>query len=356
MMELGGHPRPRLRAATLLFTVTACVSPTVVVSPATATIATATAATPGSTIRLGDRPTLPAGHVVLRPTTTSVGATTIAWARLGAGTPLILLNGTASPMADWDPALLAALSRRREVIVFDYPGLGSSGPAATKFTFADMADSVASLIEATGIGRTDVLGWSMGGFVAQELLRRHPDLVRRAVLAATNPGGSAATLGPKWVQDIDSDPDAGLGAYFRTNYPRTRCAQRSARGFVRRVNAAIKAGRYPPSDVPATTAAAMVAAEDQWLNSDSNWAALRRIRQPVMLMTGADDLVTPARNSRVIARRVPGASLLSFRGAGHSFLFQDPRLVANETLRFLDSRVGQVRLRRSVETACSRAG
>lgn len=334
------------RAITALLAALACV--------ASLPAGIAPVAAAASMTQPGDRPALSAGHVRLQPTTTAAGSTTIAWARLGAGPPLILLNGTASPMADWDSALLAALSRRREVIVFDYPGLGSSGPAPATFTFADMADWVAELARAIGIGRTDVLGWSMGGFVAQELLRRHPELVRRAVLAATNPGGSAATLGPKWVQDIDSDPDASLAAYFRTNFPRTRCAQRSARGFVNRVNAAIDAGRYPRSDVLDATAGAMVEAEDQWLNSNSNLDNLRRIRQKVMVMTGSADLVTPPPNSRIIARRVSRASLLMFRGAGHSFLFQDPGLVASWTLRFLDARGSALPIRRGVETACSR--
>ncbi len=280
--------------------------------------------------------------------------TKIAWAEVGTGPPLLLLNGTGSPMSEWDPLLLGKLAENRRVIVFDYPGLGASGPAPSRITFPAMADWVSEFLSAIGVGQTDMLGWSMGGFVAQELLRRHPQNVRRAILAGTNPGSHRAKLGPPWAQKIDSDPGAGLPGYYATNYPGTRCAQKAGRRTVKRVNRAINSARYPDSEIPVQTYRAMVRAENPWLRSKANLQGLASVTAPVLVMTGTQDVVTPPANSRLIARKIPGASLLLFRGAGHSFLFQQPGLIARHTLAFLTSEAPPPRRHHRVETCCSR--
>ena len=266
--------------------------------------------------------------------TVEVAGTTIAYAELGRGRPLLLLNGTGSPMAHWDPRLLTLLSRHHRVIVFDYPGLGGSGPPPRSITIARMARWSVGLLDALDIKRTDVLGWSMGGFVTQVMLRRYPERIRRAVLAGTNPGGSRTRLGPAWAQRLDSDPDAGLAGYLRTNYPRTQCAQRHGRASVRRVNQAIATGRYPPERIPASTYRAMVRAEDPWLRSNTNWRALRHVRRPVLVIAGTNDVLTPPSNSKQIAARLPRGRSALVRGAGHAFLFQDPKTTDRVLVRF----------------------
>jgi pimeloyl-ACP methyl ester carboxylesterase len=266
----------------------------------------------------------------------AVSGTTIAYAELGRGDPLVLLNGTASPMAEWDPALLRALAVDRRVVVFDYPGLGASGPPPAPLTMARMADWTAALIDALDLGTPDVLGWSMGGFVAQQLAIRHPGSVDRLVLAATNPGGPQAVLGPPWVQDVDSDPHAGEAAYLRTNYPAMTCPQARGRAFLDRVEQAVDSGRYPVPRVPDRTYAAMVQAEDPWLRSDANRRALANVRAPTLVITGARDVVTPPANSRLLARTVPAARLVLVPRAGHSFLFQVPERTARIVRAFLD--------------------
>jgi pimeloyl-ACP methyl ester carboxylesterase len=259
----------------------------------------------------------------------------IAWAELGAGPPLLMLNGTASPMAEWDPAFLQAMSAGHRVIVIDYPGLGAS-TAELAPTFAGMADQVADLLTGIGVDGTAVLGWSMGGFIAQELLRRHPERFSAAVLVGTNPGGPDTTLGPRWVQRADSDPDAGLATYLRTNYPRNACAQAAGEAFLERLEDAVDSGRYPVSDVPASTYDQMVAAEDPWLESRANLAGLRDVEVPVLVIVGDQDVITPADNSRLIASAIPGAQLTLVTGAGHSALFQAPEATASAINRFLD--------------------
>lgn len=272
----------------------------------------------------------------LRVSEAEIARTTVAWAEVGSGAPLLLLNGTGSPMAEWDPALLSALGSGRRVIVFDYPGLGLSGPAPGMISMRAMARMTAQLIRALHLGRVDVLGWSMGGFIAQQLARHHRGLVRRLVLAGTNPGGPHTVLGPRRVQRADSDPHGGIWPYLRTNYPHTRAAQSAGRAFIRRLRQAARTGAYPVERVPARTYRAMVRAEDPWLRHSANARDLASLAIPSLVITGRRDVITPPANSRFLARRLPDAELALLPGCGHSFLFQRPREVAQRVLAFLD--------------------
>ncbi|NQU37171.1 MAG: alpha/beta hydrolase, partial [Actinobacteria bacterium] len=265
---------------------------------------------------------------------TPVAGTSIAWATVGSPSasvrPLLMLNGTGSPMAEWDPALLAQLASSRQVIVLDYPGLGESGRNPGAMSFRSLADTTAAFIQAIGLDSVDILGWSMGGFVAQELLRSHSQLVGRAVLAGTNPGGPKTKLGPRWVQEADSDPGAGIGTYLKTNYPDTRRAQRKGRAFVKRLTKSVNSGRYPNESVPAKTYRQMVRAEGPWLRSKRNSRQLRTVSTRVLVITGKQDLITPRANSRRIAKLLPNAKLKLVAGSGHSFLFQKPERVGKQ--------------------------
>lgn len=259
--------------------------------------------------------------------------TTIAYAELGSGAPLVLLNGTASPINEWDPLLLEALAARHRVIVLDYPGLGMSGPTPARWTFPAAADWISDFVRTVvPEGRADVLGWSIGGFIAQQLAQRHPQQVRRLILAATNPGGDAAVLGPAWVQQADSDGD--INDYLITNYPPGRRA--AGQRFLDRLDAALTSGAYPEEAVPTRTARAMVRAEDPWLRSNANLTGLRAIKVPTLVITGAKDVITPPMNSRRIARALSNSRLILVPNAGHSFLFQQPRRTARTITRFLE--------------------
>jgi pimeloyl-ACP methyl ester carboxylesterase len=266
-----------------------------------------------------------------------VGGERIAWYERGSGPPLLLAIGTGSTMAEWDPALLALLARDHRLILFDYPGLGRSArrPAGARTSFAGLADRAAGLLRAIGIPRADVLGWSMGGFVAQQLAIRHPGSVRRLLLAGTNPGGARAVLGPPADQRIDSDPDPSDAAVLRVLYPRTRAGRAEGRAFLGRLERASAAGTIPDDfDVPSATVRSQVAAEDPWLRSDANARALRRLTLPVLVTAGRADRVTPPLNARRIAALIPGARLALLPGA-HAFLFGERVRFARLVERFL---------------------
>src|SRR4051794_35363049 len=135
---------------------------------------------------------------------------TIAYKSIGTGRPLLLINGSGATLDTWDPALLEALGAKRRIVIFDPRGMGATTDVAGgRLTVEKMADDAAGLLAALHIKRADVLGWSLGGFVAQEVAIRHAALVRRLVLASSSPGGRNATEATPEVQAIDEKATRG---------------------------------------------------------------------------------------------------------------------------------------------------
>ena len=265
---------------------------------------------------------------------TPVGGTRIAWYERGRGAPLVMLIGTGSTMAEWDPALLRLLARDHRLVLFDYPGVGRSGPWRGH-SFDSLAGATAGLMEAIDLPRADVLGWSMGGFVAQRLAIDHPARVSHLILAGTNPGGSRTVLGTSEAQAIDSEPDPSEADILRELYPPDRQAE--GRRFLRRLEHASQSGEIPDDfHVSAATTHRQVAAEDPWLRSNRNYRELSTIAAPTLAAAGVRDPVVPPINLRRIATRIPRAELRVFPGA-HAFLFQERGPFTRAVDRFLGS-------------------
>jgi pimeloyl-ACP methyl ester carboxylesterase len=264
---------------------------------------------------------------------TSIPGTRISWYERGQGPPLVMLTGTGSTMSEWDPALLRLLARRHRLILFDYPGVGMSGPWHER-SFDSLAQATVNLMKAIRIPRADVLGWSMGGFVAQRLAIEHPGRVSHLILAATNPGGNHAVLGSPRAQAIDSAPDPPIDDILLELYPSDR--QGEGRRFLHRLASASRSGEIPDDfSVPAETTRTQVAAEDPWLRSNANYRQLAGVRVPTLAAAGKVDRVTPPVNMRRIAGRIPQAQLRILPGA-HAFLFQERLLFTQAVERFLD--------------------
>jgi pimeloyl-ACP methyl ester carboxylesterase len=259
--------------------------------------------------------------------------TRIAWYERGQGAPLVMLIGTGSTMAEWDPTLLRLLARHHRLILFDYPGLGLSGPWHGR-TFDSLAGATAGLMDAIGLPEADILGWSMGGFIAQRLAIDHPQRVSHLILAGTNPGGSHTMLGTPKAQEIDSEPDPSDADILHELYPPDRQAE--GRRFLRRLERASRSGEIPDDfHVPAATTHAQVAAEGPWLRSNRNYRQLAGVASPTLTAAGAEDPVVPPVNLRRIAARIPHTELEIFLGA-HAFLFQERRPFTRAVDRFLN--------------------
>ena len=245
--------------------------------------------------------------------------TRVAYYERGHGDPLVMLIGTGSTMAEWDPALLRLLAREHRLIIFDYPGLGRSGPWHGR-TFSNLATTTVELLDHLEISRAAILGWSMGGFVAQRMAIEHPERVSALVLAGTNPGGPEAVLGSPEAQAVDSDPNPTEVQILSLLYPPGQQAE--GRQFLRRLETASADGEIPDDfRVPAGTTDDQVAAEDPWLRSSANLRELAKIDVPTLAAAGRTDPVTPAENMRLIADRIEAAELAILPGS-HAFLFQ----------------------------------
>jgi pimeloyl-ACP methyl ester carboxylesterase len=131
----------------------------------------------------------------------------------------VLIVGYGSTMAEWDPALISGLAAGRRVVVFDNRGAGDSTGSVSHLTVRLMAEDTAGVIEGLKLGRVDVLGWSMGGFIAQELTLERPRLVRRLILASTDPGSTHAIPGKAAAIRTLTDPATTVAELIRILFP-----------------------------------------------------------------------------------------------------------------------------------------
>ena len=257
-----------------------------------------------------------------------------AYRRFGCPTdmPLVLLQHFRGNLDNWDPALTDALAGNREIILVDYPGVGSS-TGDPSHTIADTARRMIAFTDALGLDEIDLLGFSIGGFVAQEIALVRPDLVQRLILAATGPKGAPGMHG--WREYIaaaargDSKPENLLYIMFAHSETSQARGMELLGRFLQR-----QEGR----DAPTSDAVrdAQYDAIVEWGIPDH--AALQRltgIKCPTLVIQGANDLMIPTKLSHLMAGLIPDAQIRLYPDAAHGFLFQYPTEVAAEVNAFL---------------------
>jgi pimeloyl-ACP methyl ester carboxylesterase len=246
--------------------------------------------------------------------------------------PLVMLQHFRGNLDNWDPALTDALAAEREVILVDYAGVGCSGGEPSR-TIAATARQIIAFADALGLGEIDLLGFSIGGFVAQEIALVRPTLVRRLVLAATGPKGAPGMHG--WREDIaaaargESKPENLLYIMFA----HTETSQAKGMQFLGRFMKRQEGRDAPTSD----------AARDAQYDAIVEWgipdhAALQRltgIKSPTLIIQGDDDLMIPTKLSHLMAGLIPDAQIRIYPDAAHGSLFQYPAEVAAEVNAFL---------------------
>jgi pimeloyl-ACP methyl ester carboxylesterase len=262
--------------------------------------------------------------------TVQAGQGKIGYRSVGEGRPLVLVMGLAGTMDAWPPGFVDALAARRRVITFDNEGIRHTTLGAGTLTIRRMADDAASLIRALRLRRADVLGWSMGGMIAQSLARRHPRLVRRLVLCATAPGDGRAT--PP-AADVITQLVAGTANALQLLFPPGHDS--AGRAYIKATTSYPNAAPGGPPEI----VSAQTAATATWLGGgDPSGRPLRRLRLPVLVGGGALDRLLPVANQRYLARALPNATLRVYRDAAHGFLFQHRRAFLRQIQRFLRSR------------------
>lgn len=238
---------------------------------------------------------------------------TVAYRSVGSGPPIVLIMGLASSMEDWAPTFVDDLARAHRVVILDNAGIGRTAPLK-KVTISGMADQTSALIDALHLGRSDVLGWSMGGLVAQALTVRHPGNVHRLVLAATQPGtGTAKPIPEKAAKAIaTATPEQFLALLFPAD--QAGALKAYADGI----------GQYKVrATVPDAVAGAQSAAIHGWLAGAEKAGHALSTTIPTLVADGRQDAFNPVANSRLLTRRFSPSQLVLYPDAGHAFLFQD---------------------------------
>ena len=233
--------------------------------------------------------------------------------------PLLLLNGYAATERDWDPTFLAALREGSSLITPDHRA----------DSIDDMAADALAALEAEGVERAAVAGWSMGGFVAQALAARAPERVSRLVLLSSDPGAEAVRASADtWaaLTDHSGTPREQatrlIGLLFPPGVAKT--IDQSFGDVVAEARARLDPGRLDAQE----------RAMEVW-HAEPGRERLSRIEAPVLIAWGSEDVVIPAANGPLLAQALPGAWLCPFEGGGHAFMAQEPDRLAAVINAFL---------------------
>jgi len=251
--------------------------------------------------------------------------------------PLLFMQHFRGGMDHWDPAVTDGFAADRPVILFNNAGVASSS-GETPNTVDAMAEHAADFVGALGLSRVDVLGFSIGGYIAQALTLRHPALVRRLMLVGTGPRGAEPSDDPKYPQYATStDPatgEAGLEAFLYLFFSPSASSQAAGRAFWERRHLRSK-DVDPPSSVQ--TMKAQLAAIAEWKEVRGyRVGELKKIAQPTLVVNGNRDIMVPTINSFTLSHQIPNAQLIIYPDSGHASLFQYPDLFLAQARLFLD--------------------
>ncbi|MEW2505812.1 alpha/beta fold hydrolase [Amycolatopsis sp. CA-161197] len=278
-------------------------------------------------------------HVTAPTEHITVNGDRIAYRRFGAatGTPVLLLQHFRGGLDNWDPLLTDGLAADRPVILLDSVGVsGSAGEVPV--TFEGMADFAADFLRTLGLALVDVVGFSIGGAVAQALTFRHPELVRRLVLLGTIPPAGDMSEAETKVLDVVMHPDLTLDDYLYLFFGRSDAAKQAGRDFWQR-----RHQRTTDYDPEATTAVGerqqqAVVSWAQWPEADRD-TALQAITQPTLIVNGDRDIMLPTVNSHILAKHIPNSQLIIYPDSGHASQFQYPKVFLANLRQFLDAEV-----------------
>ncbi len=263
----------------------------------------------------------------------TVGKNRFACRELGprGGVPLVLLNHWGAVLDNFDPRIVDGLAVSHHIIALDYQGIGlSSGTAPV--TIDEMAHDVIAVISELGFTTVNLLGFSLGGFVAQDIALKAPGLVRKLILTGTGPAGGAgiarvgAVSWPLILRGLLTLHDPKTYLFFTS----TTNGRGAAKDFLARLKE-----RQLDRDQEPTPRAFL-----RQLRAIKDWGRqapqdLARIRIPVLVANGDNDIMVPTSNSRDMARRIPNAELVIYKDAGHGGIFQYHAEFVPKALAFL---------------------
>jgi len=263
---------------------------------------------------------LPALFVRTANQRVTVEGTAFAYRDLGPrdGVPLVLLNHWGAVLDNFDPRILDGLARTRRIIAPDYRGIGASGGTAP-LAVSEMANDAIALIRALGFKQVDLLGFSLGGFVAQEIALRAPEQVRKLILTGTGPAGGQgidkvwSVAWPLMLKGLLTARDPKFYLFFTA----TANGRKAARDFLNRLKEREKDRDKNPTPGAFIRQLKAIHAWGRQQPQD-----LSRIQIPTLIVNGDNDIMVPTVNSTELANRIPNSQLIIYPDAGHGGIFQ----------------------------------
>ncbi len=250
--------------------------------------------------------------------------------------PLVFNQHYVGTMDYWDPAVTDGLAESREVILFNNAGISSSsGEVPT--SFEAMGANAVAFIKALGITQADVLGISIGGFVAQEVTLQAPELVRKLILIGTGPRGGEgmASLTPEAQQIFGATYDPPEHLWLAVHFGPSEAAQTAGKRFLERKHLR-QEGRDP--EVNEEVSSRQIEAIIKWGEQrPGSYDYLKTIQQPTLVVNGNHDLIIYTMNSFILQQNIPNAQLILYPDANHGSPYQYPELFVKHANLFLDS-------------------
>ena len=265
--------------------------------------------------------------------------TRYAYRRFGkAGTvPLLFLGYFNSNMDAWDPAVTNSLADGREVILFDNAGVGAS-EGETPPTVAEMTLHCVAFCRALGLKSIHVVGFSLGGMIAQQMALDHPELVQRLILLGTAPRGGEGLTFTELSPEEQADPVAFLLTAF---FAPSAVSQAAGREYLKRLEYRTKDRDLP---VSRNSAVAQLAAIREWgiIQATDRYAALQKITHPTLIVHGNKDIVVDPINALILAEKLPNAELIVYWDSSHGAYSQHATIFLEHLKLFLNAK-GEVR-------------
>jgi pimeloyl-ACP methyl ester carboxylesterase len=250
------------------------------------------------------------------------------------GVPLVFNQHFTGTMDHWDPAVTDGLAKEREVILFNNAGVSSSsGEVPTSID--GMAANAVAFIRALGLSTVDVLGFSIGGFVAQEIAGQAPSLVRKLILVGTGPRGGEGMAGltPEAQQIFGASYEEPDHLWLAVHFTKSEVSQGAGREFLKRFRQR-KENRDP--EVNDKVAPAQLNALDKWgIESRTSYDYLKTLYQPTLVVNGNMDMIVYSINSFILQQHLPNAQLILYPDANHGSQYQYPELFVRHVSTFL---------------------
>jgi pimeloyl-ACP methyl ester carboxylesterase len=242
------------------------------------------------------------------------GGIRFAYRRFGrrGGTPLLLLGYFTANLDRWDPKVTNGFAAEREVVLVDYPGIGGSS-GETPSTVAPLTKACVEFCGALGLTRFDVLGFSLGGMIAQQLAADHPEMVRRIILTGTGPrGGEGMVFEELSADELDNEVGLIMNAFFT----QSEASKTAGRAYLERLK--LRAAN-PDAPVSKQAARAELAAIREWgvIPKTDHFAVLGQIHHPTLIVHGSKDVVVIPINAFLLAQHLPNAQLIMYPDASH---------------------------------------